>query len=55
MSHCCGGGTNHTEEKKENENLSEPPKSLIGKFLYKTGKREFEKERQSGVNKRGCC
>lgn len=53
MSHCC---EKHTESAKvkidEQKVQSEEPKSFIGKYLYKIGKKEAEK----GGNAHGeCC
>lgn len=53
MSHCCGDDINHKEE--EVNNFNKPPKSFIGKYLYKTGKKEFEKGKQGCGDKCGCC
>lgn len=54
MSGCCSeeekaeGGKN--KEKSEDERS---PKSFAGKYLYKVGKKDFEKSR--GKAKKDCC
>lgn len=51
---CCGSHNNQKENKKEIESFEKPPKSIIGRYLYKLGKEDFEKEKYAG-GKGGCC
>jgi len=55
MSDCCGSHNNDTKKKKKTDNPDQPPKSFVGKSLYNLGKKDLEKEKQSGKHKGGCC
>ena len=52
MSDCC---TNNTDSKEEETEVNNEPKSFIGKYLYKMGKKDFDKEKESGKVNKGCC
>lgn len=53
-SHGCGCHGDK-DEKKEMDNPDKPPKSFIGRYLYNLGKKDLEKEKQSGKHGGGCC
>lgn len=55
MSDCCENHTSDTEKKKGLSISEKPPKPFIGKYLYNLGKKDLEKEKQSGKHKGGCC
>lgn len=43
------------KRKKIDEVDDKQPKSVVGKYLYSLGKKDMEKERQSGEHKGDCC
>lgn len=55
MSGCCSDN-NTSKKEKEEEKISsqEPPKSFVGRYLYNTGKKDFEKNKEKNKGG-GCC
>ncbi len=54
MSSCCEDNKEKTKAKEASEkNRGEKPESVIGKYLYKIGKKEAEKEAKKSDG--GCC
>lgn len=51
MSNCCGEYSKEPVKKAEEK----MPKSFIGRWLYKIGKEEIEKEKKSANGSGGCC
>ncbi|MFV1917018.1 MAG: hypothetical protein ACC618_00810 [Patescibacteria group bacterium] len=54
MSGCCSDNNSEKKEKEEKKTTGqEPQKSFVGRLLYNTGKKDFEKNK--GKSKGGGC
>lgn len=54
MSNCCGSDTKVTKlESTRQTNQNEEPKSFVGRYLHRLGKKEMEKNKTS--SRKGCC
>ena len=52
---CCGSHNDQKDNKQETGNSEETPKGFVGRYLHNLGKKDFEKEKQGGKSKGGCC
>lgn len=55
MSCCSSHDGNDSKKKEAGKDDKNPPKSIISKYLYNLGKKDLEKENQSGEHKGDCC
>jgi len=51
MSDCCSNHSKTGKIKEADTKKDATPKSLVGRYLYKLGKSDFEKSK----GKKGCC